>query len=195
MVTTIYLAHGVSQQTTIAIISTFVSLIITIVISILFVDLIKLSGTGSEDIYSLVQGFKGTINFQGLLLGGIIIGTLGVLDDVTTTQTTTMYTLAEANPAYTVSTLFKHGMKIGREHITSLVNTLVLAYAGASIGVFIYLFLGMKQGTAPLWVMLNSEFIVEEIVRTLSGSIGLVLAVPITTLLASFFAKYSVKIH
>jgi uncharacterized membrane protein len=77
MVTTIYLAHGVSQQTTIAIISTFVSLIITIVISILFVDLIKLSGTGSEDIYSLVQGFKGTINFQGLLLGGIIIGTLG----------------------------------------------------------------------------------------------------------------------
>ncbi len=194
MITTIYLAHGITQQTTIAIASTILSLAITIFLSILFVQFIKLSGFGSEDIYSLIQGFQGTINFQGLLLGGIIIGTLGVLDDVTTTQTTTIYTLAEANPAYKVPALFKHGMKIGREHITSLVNTLVLAYAGASIGVFIYLILGTQRGTEPLWVMVNSEFLVEEIVRTIAGSIGLILAVPITTLLAAFFSKYSVKI-
>lgn len=90
--------------------------------------------------------------------------------------------------------LFTSGMKIGREHIASLVNTLVLAYAGAAIGVFIYLVLGMRQNTQPLWVMLNSELITEEVVRTLAGSLGLVLAVPITTLLASFFAKYSLKI-
>ncbi len=194
MVTTIYLAHGISQQTTIAIISTFISLLITILLSMIFVKVMNLSGVGSEDMYALLQGFQ-NINFQGLLLGSMIIGTLGVLDDVTTTQTATMYTLAEANPNYSIAELFKKGMRIGREHITSLVNTLVLAYAGASIGVFIYLNIGVQRGTEPLWVMLNSEFIIEEIVRTLSGSLGLILAVPITTLLATFFSKYSLKIH
>lgn len=194
MVSTIYLAHGFSRQTTIAICSTIISLVLTILLSVMFVNLSKLSGLGSEDIYSLIQGFAGKINFQGLLLGGIIIGTLGVLDDVTTTQTATIFALAEANRKYTIKDLITQGMKVGREHIASLVNTLVLAYAGASIGVFIFLILALRQQSQPLWVILNSELIVEEIIRTIAGSASLVLAVPITTVMASFFARYSLKI-
>lgn len=194
MVITIYLAHGRSRQTSIAVLSTFISLVLTIAISIFLVKLSSLSGFGSEDIYALTQGFSGRINFQGLLLGGIIIGTLGVLDDITTTQTSVIFTLAENNHKLSSKDLFTNGMKIGREHIASLVNTLVLAYAGASIGVFIFLILGLRLNSQPLWVILNSEVIMEEIIRTIVGSTGLILAVPITTLLASFFAKYSLKI-
>ena len=132
MVITIYLAHGFNQQTSVAVLATFLCLILTGILAIVFVHLAKLSGLGTEDEYSLLQGFNNTINLQGLLLGGIIIGALGVLDDVTTTQVATVYTLADANPKYTVRDLFEKGMLIGKEHISSLVNTLVLAYAGVS---------------------------------------------------------------
>ena len=194
MVTTIYLAHGFNQQTSVAVLSTFLCLVLTGVLAILFVHLAKLSGLGTEDEYSLLQGFNNTINLQGLLLGGIIIGALGVLDDVTTTQVTTIYTLADANPKYSVRELFEQGMRIGREHISSLVNTLVLAYAGASMTIFIFLQLGIHSHIQPLWVMLNSELITEEVIRTLAGSLGLILAVPITTILAAFFSRYSLNI-
>ncbi|HLD01361.1 MAG TPA: YibE/F family protein [Patescibacteria group bacterium] len=193
LVTTIYLAHGFSQKTTIAVGSTFISLVLTAIFATVFVSLAKLSGLGSEDAYSLAQGFNGIINFKGLLLGGIIIGALGVLDDVTTTQSAAVFALAAENAKLTTAQLFQRGFSIGKEHITSVVNTLVLAYAGASIGVFIFLILAL-QNNQPLWMIVNSEAIAEEVVRTLAGSIGLILAVPITTLLAAFFAKYSVSI-
>lgn len=194
MVITIYLAHGISGKTTIAVVSTALSLFLTGLLAIFFVKIAGLSGLGSEDAYTLMQGFGETIQFQGLLLGGIIIGALGVLDDTTTTQATAIAELSEANPRLTVAELFRRGMNIGKEHITSLVNTLVLAYAGAAIGIFIYLTLGLQNQTQPWWVMVNSEVITEEIVRTLAGSIGLILAVPITTILAAFFAKNEIKI-
>ncbi len=191
---TMYLAHGFSRQTHIALSATGISLFLTALFSIAFVSLTKLSGLGSEDIYTLSQGFGEVLNFRGLLLGGIIIGALGVLDDVTTTQAAAIHELAEANPRSTFEDLVKQGMRVGREHIASVVNTLVLAYAGASIGVFIFIHLGVVQNIQPLWVMLNNEVIMEEVVRTLAGSLGLILAVPITTLLAAFFAKNSIKI-
>jgi uncharacterized membrane protein len=194
LVTTIYLAHGFNRHTHIALVATCASLFLTALLSILFVRLAQLSGLGTEDAYSLQQMFKNTINFQGLLLGGIIIGSLGVLDDVTTTQATTIDEFAKADEKSTMQTLIKKGMVVGRTHIASVVNTLVLAYAGASIGIFIFLVLGVRNDIQPLWVILNSEVIAEEVVRSLAGSIGLVLAVPITTILAAFFAKYSVKI-
>jgi uncharacterized membrane protein len=190
----IYLAHGVSQRTTIAVSATFISLVLTGLLGVVFVSVAKLSGLGSEDAYTLQQGFGSLINFQGLLLGGIIIGALGVLDDVTTTQAATVFALAEANQKASVKELFFQGFTVGREHITSLVNTLVLAYAGASIGIFIFLVISTTKTGEPLWVILNSEIIVEEIIRALAGSIGLIFAVPITTLLAAFFVKYSIKI-
>ncbi|MBI4096841.1 MAG: YibE/F family protein [Candidatus Levybacteria bacterium] len=192
---TMFLSHGFSRATLVALSSTVLSLVLCGIFGALFVGFSRLSGLGSEDIYSLQQGFAGTINFQGLLLGGIIIGALGVLDDVTTTQSATIFTLFETDHKLTFANLFKKGMVVGREHIASLVNTLVLAYAGASIGIFIFLLLALQQNTQPLWVILNSEVITEEIVRTIAGSIGLVLAVPITTLLAAFFAKYAIKIN
>jgi len=195
MLSTIYLAHGFSRQTSIAVASTCISLVFAILLSILLVKITRLSGLGSEDIYNLTQGFAGKIQFQGLLLGGIIIGTLGVLDDVTTTQTATVFNLADANPKFSVKDLFFRGMNIGREHIASLVNTLVLAYAGASMGVFIYMNLAIKQQNQPLWVILNSEVIMEEIIRSIAGSVSLIIAVPITTILAAFFTKYSLKMR
>ncbi len=194
MIVTLYLAHGFSQQTTLALIATCVSLFLTGLLATFFVNIAGLSGLGTEDSYSLLQGFGSGINLKGLLLGGIIIGTLGVLDDTTTTQSATIHHLSEANPSYSVRTLFTKGMTIGREHIASLVNTLVLAYAGAAIGVFIYISLGLKNNMQPWWVIFNSELLMEEIVRTIAGSIGLILAVPITTVLAAFFAKNEIKI-
>lgn len=190
----IYLAHGLTEQTTVAVVSTFLSLVLTGVLAVFFVKLAHLSGLGSEDAATLQIRFANTINFQGLLLGGIIIGALGVLDDVTTAQAATVYELSRTDRRLGFRELVTKGMRVGREHITSLVNTLVLAYAGASISVFIYVLLSLQSGTVPLWVILNSEILVEEVVRTLAGSIGLVLAVPITTILASFLSKYSVKV-
>ncbi len=185
MVMTMYLAHGFSRKTTISVISTFISLCITGVLAVAFVKLSYLTGLGTEDAYSLKLGPTQSINPKGLLLGGIIIGTLGVLDDVTTGLTASVSELIKANPKLSFSELFRSALEVGKEHIVSLVNTLVLAYAGAALPVFIILVLNPNH--VPFWVILNSELIMEEVVRTLSGSIGLVAAVPITAFLASKF--------
>ena len=195
MLITLYLAHGFTSRTTIAVVATFLSLVLTGIIAVIAVSVSKLSGLGSEDAYNLLMNTGKTINVQGLLLGGIIIGSLGVLDDTTTTQSTTVAELAHANPVYSMRQLFTSGMVIGKEHIASLVNTLVLAYAGAAIGIFIFIIISLQTHSQPWWVIFNSEIIAEEIVRTLAGSMGLVLAVPITTLLAAFFAKHEIKIN
>lgn len=186
MISTIYLAHGFSKQTTVALTSTFLTLLFTGIISIIIVKVTRLSGLGSEDAYSLKIGAQGIINFKGLFLGGILIGALGVLDDVTTGLTASIFELSQANPALSFNKLVRAGLRVGREHIASLVNTLVLAYAGASLPIFITLII--NPNAYPLWSILNSEMIIEEIVRTLSGSFGLVLAVPLTTVLASWYA-------
>ncbi len=194
LITTMFLAHGISQKTAVALSATAISLLLTAIFAIVFVSFARLSGLGSEDIYSLQQGFHNTINFQGLLLGGIIIGSLGVLDDVTTTQSATVFALAETDHKLRPMELFKKGMVVGREHITSVVNTLVLAYAGASIGVFIFFVITTNNDTEPLWVILNSEVLIEEVIRSLAGSFGLILAVPLTTLIAAFASRYSLSI-
>ncbi|MEK9181053.1 MAG: YibE/F family protein, partial [Patescibacteria group bacterium] len=124
------------------------------------------------------------LDLRGLLLAGIIVGALGVLDDTTTVQAATVEELKQANPAFTFADLYRGGLSVGREHITSLVNTLVLAYLGSQLLIFILFYAGPNQ---PLWVTLNSEFIGEEIIRTLVGSATIILAVPITTLLAAWY--------
>jgi uncharacterized membrane protein len=142
-----------------------------------------LTGLGSEDAASLLYGQTGSINFQGLLLGGIIIGSLGVLNDITIGLSASMYELALANPKYTFKELFASGLRIGSEHIAALVNTLALAYAGAGLPIFIFIVLNPSH--QPVWMILNSELLAEEIVRTLAGSIGLILAVPLTAVFAA----------
>jgi uncharacterized membrane protein len=183
MITTIYLSHGFSRQTSVAIFSTFLSLVITGLLAVYFVDVLSLSGTGNEE--NALLAFGNTyINIQGLLLGGIIIGTLGILDDTTTTQAAAVFEFYRINPKLSTEHLLQKGLNLGKEHIAALVNTLVLAYAGVSLSLFI--FFVVNPGNQPYWVIFNSESIIEEIVRTLAGSIGLILAVPITTLLAVF---------
>ncbi len=183
---TTYLAHGISKQTTVALISTFISLMVTALLSIFMVHLTKLTGLGNEDAYSLQLGpVTQGINLQGLLLGGIIIGTLGALNDVTTTQSATIFEIFKDNPLIKFEPLVKKAFLIGKEHIVSLVNTLVLAYAGASLAIMIFFVLNPSQ--QPYWVILNSETIFDEIVRTIAGSIGLILAVPLVTLLAALY--------
>lgn len=181
-VVSIYLAHGFSRQTSIALLSTLVTLVIAVLLSWLFVTLMKMSGTGSEQAYLLQLGRADPLDLRGLLLGGIIIGVLGVLDDVTTAQTAAVVELESANPNLSRAELYRRGLRIGSEHILSLVNTLVLAYAGAALPIFLFFELNT---TLPTWFILNGEFLSEEIVRTLVGSVTLVLAVPLATFIAA----------
>jgi len=187
LVTTLYLAHGINQKTHLAVLSTSLCLILTGILAALFVQMALLTGLGSEEAYSLTLGQTGTINFKGLLLGGIIIGALGSLDDVTTGQTASIFELHQVNPKISFEELFKRGLNIGKEHVAAMVNTLVLAYAGASLALFLLFYLGAQN--KPFWMIFNSEVIAEEIIRAIAGSLGLVLAVPITTFLTVSFLK------
>lgn len=182
---TTFLAHGISRQTALAVGATAIALIATYLLAIIGVNLAHLAGLGTEDSYLLEIAPNVSINPQGILLGGIIIGTLGALNDVTITQVATIFALFKSNSHQTLLHLIEHGMNVGKEHITSMINTLVLAYAGTSLPIFVFLLLNPSH--LPLWVTLNSQEFGEEIVRTIAGSIGLMLAVPIATLLAAYF--------
>jgi uncharacterized membrane protein len=179
----LYIAHDFRSRTSIAFVSTIITIFISLLLAIFFTNMMHLFGLGSEEAFFL-QTSPGTIlNLRGILLAGIIIGTLGVLDDITTAQAAVVEELHLANPSFDAKGLFKRGSSVGREHIISLVNTLVLAYTGASLP----LLLLFQVYERPTWLILNSEIIMEEIVRMLIGSIALALAVPLTTYLASWY--------
>jgi len=179
----IYIAHGFNRKTTISIMSTVISLLIGFVLATLAIHFTQLFGLGSEEASFLAIGPMEHINLRGLLLAAIVIGTLGVLDDVTTTQTAAIYEFKKSEPSLAMKELYKKGMVVGREHITSLINTLFLAYVGAS---FPLIFL-LTDGTFTIWESINTEFMAEEIVRALVGSMALIIAVPISTFLAAYF--------
>ena len=184
----LYLAHGFSKRTTVALCGTLITLAVSTLLATLFVSMAKLIGLATDQSFYLELGTSINLNLWGLLLGGIIIGALGVLDDVTIGQSVTVYELKDANPDLSAKELYQRAMSIGREHIASLINTLFLAYAGVSLPIILYLV--AFQNGVPLWFALNSEQIAEEIIRTMVGSTGIVLAVPITTLLAAWiFSK------
>ena len=186
----IYLGHGFNRRTSIAVVSTLITLTLSIGIALLTVSWAKLFGLGSEEAFYVQVGTFANLNLRGLLLGGIIIGILGVLDDITTAQAAAIEEIHRANPKLNFFELAKRGLSVGHEHIVSLVNTLALAYIGASFP----LLLLFSQAYVPIWVALNSERVIEEIVRTLIGSSALVFAVPITTYLAAwFFSNYGSK--
>jgi len=187
----LYLAHGLNKRTHLSLLSTVITLGISIIMAQIFVHMASLFGLGSEEAFFLQAGQYGDINLQGLLLAGIIIGTLGVLDDITTAQTSVVGELKLANPNLSKLELNKRALVVGKEHISSLVNTLVLAYAGASLPLFL---LFSASPNVPFWYSFNSQYISEEIVRTLIGSLSLILAVPISTYIAAhFLSKEDVK--
>ena len=174
-----YLIYGWLLKTHAAVLGILISLVITGALAALFVDATRLSGFGAEEV-SFLQVAAGSINPRGLLLAGILIGAIGVLDDLTISQASSVFELSRANRALGLRDLYRRAMNIGQDHIASTVNTLVLAYVGASLPLLL-LFAVYPQ---PFGQIVNREFVTEEVVRTLVGSLGLVSAVPITTLLA-----------
>ena len=181
---TLYLTYGWTLKTHAAVISMVIVLLLTGALSALFVVFTKLNGTGDENVMFLMQLMETPINLRGLLLGGMIIGALGVLDDLVTTQAAAVFELHHANPNFRFRDLYNSAMRIGQDHVAATVNTLVLAYAGASLPML--LMFSLAKGDFAYLV--NFSFIAEEIVRTLVGSLGLIAAVPLTTAIAIFFA-------
>ncbi|MET7679470.1 YibE/F family protein [Streptomyces sp. NPDC005423] len=180
MLIALYMCHGLSARTSVAVLGTLMSLILIGVLGSLFIGWAALTGN-TDDNTGLIHGLYPSIDMSGLLLAGVIIGSLGVLDDVTVTQTSAVWELHDANPSMGWRGLYRAGIRIGRDHIASVVNTLVLAYAGAALP----LLLLFSIAQSSVGTVANSELVAEEVVRTLVGSIGLVASVPVTTLLAA----------
>ncbi|MBW3618959.1 MAG: YibE/F family protein [Actinobacteria bacterium] len=183
MLVTLYLAHGVNEMTTVAVIGTAAALAVTIGFGMLFIERAKLTGFSSEEANLARFAVEG-LDLQGLVLAGLIIAALGVLDDVTVSQASTVFALHDADPRQPFGQLFGRAMKVGRDHIASTVNTLFLAYAGASLALLVV----FSTGGLAVGEVVNAEILAEEIVKTLVGSLGLVSAVPFTTALAATVA-------
>ncbi|MEW2129248.1 YibE/F family protein [Streptomyces sp. NPDC005435] len=180
MLIALYMCHGLSARTSVAVLGTLVSLMLIGFLGSQFIGWAALTGN-TDDSTGLIHGLYPSIDMSGLLLAGVIIGSLGVLDDVTVTQTSAVWELHEANPSMGWRGLYRAGIRIGRDHIASVVNTLVLAYAGAALPLL--LLFSIAQSSVS--TVATSELVAEEIVRTLVGSIGLVASVPVTTALAA----------
>lgn len=184
--TTFYISHGFNKKTHVGVVATFISLVITGLLAVYFVDVTHLTGFASEEAGFLQVERQGSIDIRGLLLAGIIISTLGILDDVTIGQASVVKQLKKANPKISFLELFKNGMKVGQDHISSMVNTLVLVYSGSALPLLLLFFDSQKTFVD----ILEFELIAEEIVRMLVGSIGLVLAAPLATIMAAYiFSK------
>ena len=180
MLTVLYLTHGFATSTSMAVLGTLASLVLTGVLSAVAVKAAHLTGVADEQ--STYLGTVQNLNLQGLLLAGILIGSLGVLDDVTITQSVTVTELARANPAYQFRQLYAAATRVGRSHIASVINTIILAYAGASLPLLIII----AADSQPLAQVLTSQVIAQELVRSAVGTLGLIAAVPITTALAAY---------
>lgn len=175
----LYLAHGYNPLTHVAALGAFSALALTTALSWLVVEVAGFSGLVSEESFFLLA--IPDLDLNGLLLAGIVLGAIGALDDVTVTQASAVWEVHGANPAMSSSDLFESGLRVGRDHIVSTVNTLLLAYAGASLPLLLFFTLSHQS----LGFIASSEVVALEIVRTLVGSIGLVAAVPVTTWLSA----------
>lgn len=186
----IYLTEGFNRLAHLSVASIFISLMVTVGLSWLFVSLTRLSGLSSEESSFLIGIGTGTINFQGLLMAGIIIGALGVLDDIVISQVATALEIHKTDSHLSRMEIFKRTYSVGVSHISSMTNTLFLAYAGASLSLLV-LFGSGQSGFASWGQAINNELVATEIVRTMAGSIGLVLSVPVSTFLAAWWVKKS----
>jgi uncharacterized membrane protein len=181
----LYLTHGVSAQTSSAVLGTVLSLALIGVLGTAFSAATQLTGL-DDDTARLIGVLGHGIDVRGLLLAGMVIGALGVLDDVTVTQTSSVWELRRANPELGVRALYTAALRIGRDHISSAVNTLALAYTGAALPVLLIFSLSGQSFST----LITTQDVAQEVVRTLVGSIGLVAAVPITTAIAALVARH-----
>lgn len=184
---TLYLTYGWTLKTHASTLGMILVLVLTGTLTWFAIQLTRLNGTGDEEALFLMQMSTATINLRGLLLGGMIIGALGVLDDLVTTQSSAVFELHATDETLGFRALVARAMRIGQDHVAATVNTLVLAYAGASLPTL--LMFSLNRGN--YLTLLNFEFIAEEVVRTLVGSLGLIAAVPLTTVIAAALALYS----
>ncbi len=181
----IFMTHGFNRESLVAYSGTMIAVLITSILAIISVDLTHLSGfTGEESTY-LNFNTGGTLDFSHLLLGVIIIGMLGVLDDIAVTQAAVVTELYQSNKNISHKDVYHRAMRVGREHVGALVNTLVLAYTGISLPLLLYFYISPIN----LGAMINLEMFATEIVRMIISSIGLILTVPIVTYLASRYLK------
>ena len=181
---TFTLSHGFNRKTYIALGATLVALLITGVLATISIGKIYLTGYASEEA-SFISIINSEIDIQLLLLAGIIIGSLGILDDATVSQSSIVSQLKNANSELKGLELYKRAMQVGKDHIASAVNTLVLVYVGAALPLMTLFLID----PSPYWEVLNYEIVAEEITRMLVSSIGLISAIPITTALAVKFAS------
>ncbi|MCB9134484.1 MAG: YibE/F family protein [Anaerolineales bacterium] len=184
LASTLYLIYGWTLKTHAAVLGMLIALLLTGLLSSYFIDLTRLTGFGSEDALFLIQAQNVQINLRGLVLGGMLIGALGVLDDLVITQASVVFEIHHTDPGLKFRWLFRRAMVVGQDHVAATVNTLVLAYAGAALPT---LLLFSISGTGFIQ-LLNLEFVTEEVVRTVVGSLGLMASVPITTALACWVA-------
>lgn len=183
MLLTISLAHGLGPKSIAAMLGTTLSLALVAALAALFTELASLTGLATDEL-TLLQAEGVPVSFEGLLLAGMVIGALGVLDDVTVSQASTVMALRRANPGYGARRLYAEALEVGRDHVSATVNTLVLAYAGAALPVLLI----FGSGDLGLGEAINFEVVAQELVAMLVGSIGLIAAVPITTGLAALIA-------
>lgn len=179
-----YLSHGLNWKTTAAVLGTLITLILTGILAEYAVDAARLTGFASEEAYFLQASAVGEFNVRGLILASIIIGLLGILDDITVSQAAIVQQLRRVSPERSLREIYGRSMDVGRDHIASLVNTLVLVYASSAMPLLL-LFQGSETSFR---LAINYEVVAEEVVRTLVASIGLIAAVPVTTAIACLLA-------
>ncbi len=181
----IYFTHGFNRISTVAFSGTVLAVILTGILAYIGVTLARFTGLATEEAFYLNLNTRGMLDFTGLLLGGIMIGVLGVLDDIAVTQAAVVRELYNSASHLSRKEIYKKALGVGKEHVGALVNTLALAYTGASLP----LLLLFSSGDSSMGSVINQEIFATEIIRTVVGSIGLILTVPITTLLAVYWLK------
>jgi uncharacterized membrane protein len=189
----IYLTEGWNRKSHLAIISVFISLSVTLLLSVIFTGMARLTGLAQEETAFLMGISQQAINFKGLLLAGMLIGAIGVLDDIIVGQMETVKKIKEANPQLPSGQVFTLAYKVGNTHLGTMVNTLFLTYAGASLPLLL-LFAIKQEPFLTFSQVVNNEMVATEIVRTLVGSIGVALSMPISTYLAARWIRIKNKV-
>lgn len=179
---TFYISHGFNRPTSYALIGTITTLMLLAIFTFFYIDYANLTGFGSEDTRFVLNNAENVVNIRNLLIASVVVGLIGALDDISISQAHIARELKETDKKLNFKELYIKTMNVGKEHISSLVNTLFLVYASASLPLMILLY----QSEEPIGFILNDEIIAEEVVRILITSIGLILAVPITTAIASY---------
>lgn len=180
-----YLTHGFTRLTTSAFLGSTFAIVVTVLLATYAVHLTALTGFSSEESIFLHLATGGRLDFMALLIGGIIIGVIGVVDDVAITQSSVVNELYRSNPNLTSREVYFKALKVGKDHMGSVINTLILAYTGASLPLVLLLYIS----ATPTLELINREIIAVEIVRSIVGSIGLLCTVPLTTLIAVLLMK------